>query len=591
MGKISDIWVRLGLKKEGFDKGMDDAAKKAEGFGGSFKKIKATALAAWAAIGASVTAFIKEFVNHSQTMGDKWAQATGQMKTVWSQFLTSLTNWDWEGFGQRVRDAMDATSQSISAHDAEFEVLNSIKMRKAAMAEELAQLQIIMRDTRKSYDERVKAAQDYLDKVAPLYQAEIDLRKRIYQTDTAEYLQKAGVDATADNVDLLRKFFTDIAPNEKLMRQLVEYQKKNLGKSYELSKSDLADIDKFYEQYGMRAAATLTTIASYYQSTNDEVANKVIDAIVAYDKSLAAMNEETRRIQTVKNTALAQMQQPDIQVEMPPVDAEVEQVAGEIEKEINAQIEEAIAGVETETFEADIKVDVNPAVTGAELSFAEFELPRIDTTDLAEGMREVELIISSYQQLLDSVNADSFNPTVDTTALEAAMAKAQAVYAEYQRQMALTQEMNYMLEDSIVASMSNGLQALMDVAAGVEGADMKGALAAFIAPLGDTMKQMGAMIMAEGLAMEAFKKSFTNPMAAIAAGAALMAVGAAVSAGLQKMTANPTGGGTSSYSGAGSYGSSEMMNYEQTLTVEVVGKISGSDIVLAGSKTQNKWNR
>lgn len=592
MGKISDIWVRLGLKKQEYDKGMDDAAKKAEGFGGSFKKIKATALTAWAAIGASVTAFIKDFVNHSQTMGDKWAQVTGQMKTVWSQFLTSLTNWDWEGFGQRVRDAMDATSQSISAHDAEFEVLNSIKMRKAAMAEELAQLQIIMRDTRKSYDERVKAAQDYLDKVAPLYQAEIDLRKRIYQTDTAEYLQKAGVDATADNVDLLRKFFTDIAPNEKLMRQLVEYQKKNLGKSYELSKSDLADIDKFYEQYGMRAAATLTTIASYYQSTNDEVANKVIDAIVAYDKSLAAMNEETRRIQTVKNTALAQMQQPDIQVEMPPVDAEVEQVADEIEKEINAQIEEAIAGVETETFEADINVDVNPAVTGAEFSFAEFELPSIDTTDLATGMREVELIISSYQQLLDSVNADSFNPTVDTTALEAAMAKAQAVYAEYQKQMDFTREMTYMLQDSIVASMSNGLQALMDVAAGIEGADMKSALAAFIAPFGDTMKQMGAMIMAEGLAMEAFKKSFVNPYAAVAAGAALMAIGSAVSAGLQRLTANPAGGGTAaSYGGSGSYGLTELTNYESTITVEVVGRLTGSDILIAGKKTQDKWNR
>lgn len=591
MGKISDIWVRLGLKKEGFDKGMDDAAKKAEGFGGSFKKIKATALAAWAAIGASVTAFIKDFVNHSQTMGDKWAQVTGRMKTVWSQFLTSLTNWDWEGFGQRVRDAMDATSQSISAHDAEFEVMNSIKMRKAAMAEELAQLQIIMRDTRKSYAERAKAAEDYMEKVRPLYEEEIKLRKRQYLADTAEYLSAAGVDVNADNTELLRKFFTDIAPDEELMRQLVEYQKKNLGQQYELSKSDLADIDKFYEQYGMRAAATLTTIASYYQSTNDEVANKVIDAIVAYDKSLAAMNEETRRIQTVKNTALAQIQQPDIQVEMPSVDAEVEQVADEIEKEINAQIEEAIAGVETETFDADINVDVNPAVTGAEFSFAEFELPSIDTTDLATGMHEVELIISNYQMLLDSVNADTFNPTVDTTELEAAMAKAQAVYAEYQRQADLAQQMNYMLEDSIVASMSNGLQALMDVAAGLDGADMKGALAAFIAPFGDTMKQMGAMIMSHGVAMMAFKKSFSNPAAEIAAGAALMAVGAAVSAGLQKMTANPVGGGTSSYSGAGSYGSSEMMNYEQTLTVEVVGKISGSDIVLAGSKTQNKWNR
>jgi hypothetical protein len=80
--------------------------------------------------------------------------------------------------------------------------------------------------------------------------------------------------------------------------------------------------------------------------------------------------------------------------------------------------------------------------------------------------------------------------------------------------------------------MSNGLQAITDMMFGLEGADMKNALAAFIAPLGDTMKQMGAMIMSEGIAMAAFKKSFANPYAAIAAGAALIAVGSAVSSGL-----------------------------------------------------------
>ena len=140
--------------------------------------------------------------------------------------------------------------------------------------------------------------------------------------------------------------------------------------------------------------------------------------------------------------------------------------------------------------------------------------------------------------------------------------------------------------------MANGMQALMDLAAGVEGVNMKDALAAFIAPLGDTMKQMGAMIMAEGLAMEAFKKSFSNPYAAIAAGAALMAVGSAVSAGLQRLTANPMSGGSgSSYGGSGSYGSSELTNYEHTLNIEVSGRISGSDIVISGNKTNDKWNR
>ena len=55
MGKISDIWVRLGLKKDGFDKGMDDAGKKAEGFGSTLGKMKVGALAVWGAIGAAVT--------------------------------------------------------------------------------------------------------------------------------------------------------------------------------------------------------------------------------------------------------------------------------------------------------------------------------------------------------------------------------------------------------------------------------------------------------------------------------------------------------------------------------------------------------
>jgi hypothetical protein len=97
------------------------------------------------------------------------------------------------------------------------------------------------------------------------------------------------------------------------------------------------------------------------------------------------------------------------------------------------------------------------------------------------------------------------------------------------------------------------------------------------------------MIMAEGIAMEAFKKSFKNPYAAIAAGAALIAVGSAVSSGLQRLTANPTGGGTTASAG----GSTSMaaQNYESTLTVEVVGKISGNDINISGKKAAYSKNR
>ena len=50
MGKIGDLWVKLGLKKQEFDKGMKDAEQKVDGFGASFGKLKGAAVAAWAAI-------------------------------------------------------------------------------------------------------------------------------------------------------------------------------------------------------------------------------------------------------------------------------------------------------------------------------------------------------------------------------------------------------------------------------------------------------------------------------------------------------------------------------------------------------------
>lgn len=525
MGKIGDLWVRLGLKSDEYKKGINDAKKETEGFGAKLGKMKAGAVAVWAAIGTSVMAMAKQFINQSQIMSDKWAAATSQMKAVWNQFLTSLTNWDWNGFGNRIADAMDMAKKSTAAHDAEFEVTNAIKMRKAAMADELAQLQILMRDTQKSYDERAKAAQEYLDKVRPLYKQEEELRKRIYLTDTSEYLKNAGLKDTADNRDLLRTFFTDIAPNEKLVGILTEYQKKVQGKKrYELSEQDYKLLDDFYNTYGNKSGAALSVLAQYYQGTNDQIATKVVDAITNYDNSIAHFAEETRRIQTLQNSALAQL-------------------AGSVTGETGG---ERVAMMGLPTSPTALK-DFSEELASWDLSSIASEM------GIEEGMVDVENDMAAF--------LESWEQDVQSVA-----------------------QLNQMLSDSFVSAFGNGMQALTDMMMGIEGADMKSVMAAFIAPFADTMKQMGSMIMSEGIAMVAFKKSFSNPYAAIAAGAALIAVGSAVSSGLQKLTANPTGGSAGTTAGA-SYGSSELSKYESTLTVEVVGRISGNDIVISGRKT------
>ena len=62
--------------------------------------------------------------------------------------------------------------------------------------------------------------------------------------------------------------------------------------------------------------------------------------------------------------------------------------------------------------------------------------------------------------------------------------------------------------------------------------------------LADTLKNIGKALIAYGTAMEAFKKAFSNPWAAIAAGAALVAAGAVLS-GLIKRASSGSSGGSS----------------------------------------------
>ena len=41
MGKIGDLFVRLGLKSDGFKKGMNDAKKETQSFGSKLSSMKA----------------------------------------------------------------------------------------------------------------------------------------------------------------------------------------------------------------------------------------------------------------------------------------------------------------------------------------------------------------------------------------------------------------------------------------------------------------------------------------------------------------------------------------------------------------------
>lgn len=491
MGKIGDLFVRLGLKSDEFKKGMDNAKKETEGFGGKLDKVKGVALAAWAAIGAGVVKLAQDTISATNAMGDAWEKTMSRMRTSYRSVIAQMSTnnqrdkgWWLRLFnpnsqagydlGANAKAAGDAAAKMTEAFDAEFELANSVKLQRGAIQQELNELYLTMRDTTLSGGARQAAMERYKALLEPIAQAEIEVYQKML--DSAVTAWQAG------NMDILSRQYTT------------------------------AEVTDFFKMYGTNpneAKAKYGELATVYETRqNDETNGLMFDTI---GKLQAAQNE------------------------MSNIDREMGRIAVSIKKSLEPVIEEI----------EDIEV---------EFEDIEIEIPPIDTSNLDKALDDIQR------------NAE-----------------------KYREELAKIEQYNNMLEGAIISSTANSLQALTDMLVGVEGADMKQVMAAFLAPFGDTMKQMGSMIMAEGIAMSAFKKSFSNPYAAIAAGAALIAVGSAVSSGLQALTANPTGGGTTASTGGSSSMASQ--NYESTLTIEVTGKISGSDILIAGSKQQNKWNR
>mgnify|MGYP000859550861 FL=1 len=119
-----------------------------------------------------------------------------------------------------------------------------------------------------------------------------------------------------------------------------------------------------------------------------------------------------------------------------------------------------------------------------------------------------------------------------------------------------------------------------------------------ISAIGGLAQQFGSMMIGMGVAALALKKLILSPMTAIAAGVALVALGAAASAAASNMVNKTTGGGGASYGGGatGSYqsvttpGASEYRGqYQDEYTVNF--KIGNDELIGTLDRANQKRNR
>lgn len=156
-----------------------------------------------------------------------------------------------------------------------------------------------------------------------------------------------------------------------------------------------------------------------------------------------------------------------------------------------------------------------------------------------------------------------------------------------------TDDANKALNDAIVGGISDSFQYLANCVAGLDEISGAGMMNALLSPLAEAAIKMGEIMVSAGLASEAFKSMLTNPYTAIAAGAALIAVGAAAKAGLQAAINSATGTSyvASTVASSGySNNSSNDRSWEREMTLHVTGTLQadGSKLVAVLNNEANR---
>ena len=554
MSKIGDLFIKLGLKKQDFDKGIDEAEKQVKGFSLSTKAMATAAAAAWAAVAAAVVKFAKDAVKMTQTWGDQWNVTMAGVKGAYSAFVRQLAS--GEGFDHlfsNMREAARVAREVAKALDEVFERTISGNYETAQIDNEIADWNKAMRDMSKTEQERTEAANKIKELTAQRYQILKDIAKQEGDTYRAAFRSQTGLNN--EQTDFLVKEYNQ---NRELINQARQYREER-----EKAFNQGGGAPYGTPQFNWSAA---TAAAEKVDQKYGEAVKKIADWTKLYDKG----NDEL-----VKSMAEAEVAAINLDTQMKHATDRADWTLGRLNKEDGG-------GGTVITKQAEESVD--------SLKVLEEALGKAD--------RKRKALMESHQDVVP-ITVDVFGIDADMAAideeLDAATESIQEHYEMLNQQREQWADLMEGFRDAIVDGFADACEELMNQLMGLKDFNPGAVVQSLLTPLAEMAEKAGAIIMAEGLATLAAKSALetfgATGWGAVAAGAALIAAGAAAKAGLAALAKGGSSGASATTYGGSGGGGSTTQDIQTELTITVEGRISGGDIVLAGQKTLNSWNR
>lgn len=570
MAKLGDLWVRLGLKKDTFSKGIKEAQNETRSFGNVLSTMAKGAQLAWAAVAAAVVKFATDAVRMTQRWGDEWNNTMTGVRAAYGTFVRQLSSGEgWDNLFTNMRETYRLAKEAAAALDEIFERKTSYDYTEAVTKNEIARLDLIRRDMSKSDEEREAAAKRIIELEERLGKQRKDIAQQ--EADAQRQLFRSQTGMNDDEIDFLIR-------NYNLNRDIIAQ-----GRQY------LEDRRKAQKAAGRTGAATLTAdLDGVAADLVEDSANRANNALAELDRNTSQAVKDVAEVlrkydkgndELVRGLAQAEIAVINVDTEVSRASARATSTLGSLTK--------ASASAGSGTPAKDPWQEYVDGVRSAAREAAQ------EAADVAAAQAEVDAgfedMVESFRELKGLTEERPSGDNYWQEFVDGVTDAADKAAEEERRLIDLAKDFNENVAEGIAA----GCQTVMDSLMGLERFNAGSVLQALLSPLADMAVQEGKILVASGLGIEAVKKALEslNGVAAIAAGAALIAVGTAAKSGLAALA--KSGAGSTSVTAGGDYGGGTPVTRDlrTEMTIYVTGKMSGNDIEIAGQRTINDWSR
>lgn len=290
---------------------LTNAEKRTELFHGVLNLLKSPLAIIIGLIGGFTAAFKLwiDSAHETQQTGDALDYQVAAWTGGWERFKKAVATVDFSGFIRGAIDSANAGRQLKQVLDEMFERTSSTRLLRASMSEENAMLDEMTRNTNLSYEERLKAADKYLENMKPIYEQETETAKRTRDAQL-EYLfaltNKREFATEEEKKNAQEEFAANIKNynlNEDLIKQAMEYNKaqKTIAQGMEGMYGTTYDAERKIVANASEAVKAFAGFAEQYALTNDEQVKAYVDAEEAYKNAQVAVYTDQRRFVTMRN--------------------------------------------------------------------------------------------------------------------------------------------------------------------------------------------------------------------------------------------------------------------------------------------------